>query len=298
MKKIKINFCDFWNGFKKTDNFFYHRLCQYYEIEICDDPDIIIFSLFGKENQKYGCKKIQYIGENIRPSFFCSDYSISFDHLKSHRNIRYPIYNLYYTIEEIPNFQDCRKKFCCVVTSNPNGNFRQFFFDKLSKIKKVDSGGRYRNNIGSPVTNKLEFLEQYRFSFAFENSCYPGYTTEKILESKKAGTIPIYWGNPRVSEDFNVKSFINVHDFKNIDECIECILEIENDDDRYRAIRNEPLYLGNRITKYSDVEYFDRWIISAIEGRKYFKNRYLSFLQKKINSINTKLYDLVPSSRK
>ena len=94
MKKLRIDFCDFWEGFQKLDNFFYSRLSQYYEIEICNNPDVLIFSLFGEKNSKYRCKKIQYIGENARPNFFCSDYVISFDYLKSHRNIRYPIYNL------------------------------------------------------------------------------------------------------------------------------------------------------------------------------------------------------------
>ena len=38
-------------------------------------------------------------------------------------------------------------------------------------------------------------------TIAFENSSFPGYTTEKIFEPMLEGSIPIYWGNPRVDED-------------------------------------------------------------------------------------------------
>lgn len=33
-----------------------------------------------------------------------------------------------------------------------------------------------------------------------------------------AGTIPIYWGNPDISREFNSASFINCHDFPTLDD--------------------------------------------------------------------------------
>lgn len=58
----------------------------------------------------------------------------------------------------------------------------------------------------------------YKFSIAFENAWYPGYTSEKIVTSMLAGTIPIYWGNPDISREFNSASFINCHDFPTLDD--------------------------------------------------------------------------------
>lgn len=298
MRKLRLDFCDFWPGFKKTNNFFYNRIKMFFDVEITDDPEVVIFSVFGNKNWSYRCKKIQFIGENIRPGFLTADYSISFDHMSSRRNIRWPLYNLYYSPEEIRNVSAPGYKFCCVVTSNPKGKFRNLFFDRLSKRKIVDSGGRYRNNVGVSVIDKAEFLRQYRFSFAFENSSYPGYTTEKIVESKMAGTIPIYWGNPRIAEDFNRKAFVNVHDFKHIDDCIEFLLKIDSDDNLYRTMRDEPLVSGGGLTMYNDIRIFDEWIRRVIGDRQYFKNKHLAAVENRYNMLVTKSFDFYQSLEK
>jgi hypothetical protein len=43
-------------------------------------------------------------------------------------------------------------------------------------------------------------------------------------------TIPIYWGNPLASLDFNPKAFINCHDYKSFDEVIELVKEIDSNE--------------------------------------------------------------------
>ena len=85
--------------------------------------------------------------------------------------------------------------------------------EKLSKYKRVDSGGRHLNNIGGPVDDKLEFQKDYKFSIAFENSAFPGYLTEKLPEAVIAQTLPIYWGDKLVHRDFNTARFLNYPDF-------------------------------------------------------------------------------------
>jgi hypothetical protein len=84
MKKIKINFTDFWPGFDKTNNYFYNLLKEEFEVEISSQPEYLFFSIFGNQHQKFGGVKISYIGENVAPVFkdqnvFGSDYSFSFD---------------------------------------------------------------------------------------------------------------------------------------------------------------------------------------------------------------------------
>ena len=73
----------------------------------------------------------------------------------------------------------------------------------------------YLNNVGGPVKNKIDFIMDHKFTIAFENSSYPGYTTEKIFEPMLVNSIPLYWGNPLVDRDFNTKSFLNFHDYGN-----------------------------------------------------------------------------------
>ena len=98
MKIIKIAFSDFWGGFEYNpvgksnyDNVFYRILSERFDVQISDDPDFLIFSVFGNSHNRFRCKKIFYTGENIRPDFNICDYSISFDYLNDSRNIRFPL---------------------------------------------------------------------------------------------------------------------------------------------------------------------------------------------------------------
>ena len=64
-----------------------------------------------------------------------------------------------------------KRKFCAFVVSNSNANgIRRDFFETLSEYKKVDSGGRYLNNVGGAVKDKIEFCSQHKFTIAFENT--------------------------------------------------------------------------------------------------------------------------------
>ena len=62
-----------------------------------------------------------------------------------------------------------------------------------------------------------------------------------------AGTVPIYWGNESVNNDFNQKCFINLIDYESIDEMVEDIKQIDQDEDRYQSYANEPLFVDNVI---------------------------------------------------
>ena len=131
-------------------------------------------------------------------------------------------------------------KFCCFVYSN-KVKFRNKFCIRLSKYKKVDCGGGCLNNIGKKVVNKLNFQKDYKFCIAYENSCYPGYTTEKILDAYKANCIPIYYGSKTVIKDFNPETFINAHDFENDNDLINYIKKVDTDEALYNS------YMGKNI---------------------------------------------------
>lgn len=47
---------------------------------------------------------------------------------------------------------------------------------------------------------KLEFLSQFTFNLCFENSQAPGYLTEKPFDALISGAVPIYEGDPGVSQ--------------------------------------------------------------------------------------------------
>jgi hypothetical protein len=129
---------------------------------------------------------------------------------------------------------------------------------KLSKYKKIDSGGRHYNNLGFLVNDKLEFLKNYKFNICFENDAHRGYnehyTTEKLVQSMQANTIGIYYGNTQIEREFNKKSFINVRDFLNIDLAVEYIIELDNNNDKYLEVLRTPWFENNIITDNNKIE--------------------------------------------
>lgn len=137
-----------------------------------------------------------------------------------------------------------KKKFCNFLYSNGRNAspLREQFFDRLSTYKAVDSGGRFRNNTGFIVDDKRRWQRQYKFTIAFENSCKNGYTTEKIYDALCAHTIPIYWGNPRIAEDFNPERFISCHDFASFDAVVERVKELDSDPARYAEMLSRPWF--------------------------------------------------------
>lgn len=248
MKTIKVKFVDFNEGATAV-KVFLQFLQERYEVEISDEPEWLLYSVFGNEHLNYNnCVKIFFTGENQTPDFNLCDYAIGFDYIDfGDRYMRLPLWLLYpQDIEsmlhkhEQPTF-DSKTDFCSFVVSNPHGNeARAQFMDKLSEYKQVHSGGRWRNNVGGPVADKLAFQKKHKFSMAFENACHPGYTTEKLMQSFAAQTVPIYWGDPRVAETFNQEAFINCNDYPDWESVIKRIKEIDQDDALWQKMIETP----------------------------------------------------------
>lgn len=277
-KKIKIDFCDFWGGFEKVNNYFYNLLSKDFDVEISINPDFLFFSVFGSSHLSYKCTKIFFSGENIGPDFNDCDYSMCYDYIDDIRHYRLPLYILYdgyydlvnkNIIENSSKYLD--RKFCNFVVSNGGNPKRNDFFLKLSKYKIVDSGGKFWNNVGRPVSNKRDFQSEYKFSIAFENNAYRdtriGYTTEKIMEPMLVDSIPIYWGNPDVYKDFNSRSFINYYDFKNEDDMIEYIIHLDKNDSDYMKVINKPWFVDNQIPETSKRENIKSFLHKIFEKK-------------------------------
>lgn len=248
---IKIKFVDFWPNFNVNDNFFIEIIKDKYEIEFSDNPEFLFYSVYGKSHLKYDCIKIFYTGENIIPDFNYCDYAFGYHHINfENRYFRLPLYLLYKDIIDLVNFKHLidsneiiqKNRFCNFIYSNSNGKLRNEFFDKLNQYKFIDSGGRFKNNLGHLIDNKIEFQKKFKFSIAFENSYGLGYTTEKIIDAFAAKTIPIYWGNPLVHRDFNTNAFINVHDYSSLDEVVNEIIRIDQDDEIWMKYLSEPAF--------------------------------------------------------
>lgn len=254
MKTIRIAYIDFWPGFEPETFIFTRLLRKHFEIELDErNPDMIFCSNSGRNYLKYQCPRVYFTGEAVCPDFNVYDYAVGFDRIAfGDRYLYYPLcllddgmlkkaMNKHLSGDD---FYQSKTGFCSYVVSADGGvgNRRDDYFDALCKYRKVDSGGRHRNNLpdGRAVPDKLEFQKRYKFSLTCENSSFKGYATEKIVDAFAAGTIPIYWGDPDIKELFNEKAFINCLDYASDEELVQAVRAVDEDDARYMAMIREP----------------------------------------------------------
>ena len=293
MKKIRIDFCDCFPGFVKTDNHLFKLLQERFDVELHGQPDFLIYSPYGHAHRLFSCVRIFYSGESDRPNFNECDYSIAAIKLDDPRHLQLPFYVAYGAPGQIIKAEDDpesilagKKKFCSFIISgyNPgkNGN-RVEFFRKLSRYKTVDSGGKLFNNIGGPIPagsqGKMNFLRQYKFNIAYENRSLPGYTTEKIYEPMVARCLPIYWGDPDINAHFNPRSFLNRADFPSDEALIEKIIELDQDDGKYLEYLRQPYFHNDQPNRFFNrqrtLDFFENIFTQPIvpvaqRGRKKF----------------------------
>ena len=140
------------------------------------------------------------------------------------------------------------------------------FFQKLSEYKFIDAPGKVCHNIDIPISGrfedwvegKLDFIKNYKFTIAFENSIGDGYVTEKLFHPFMAHSVPIYWGDSSIVREINPASFINCNDFNNdFDKIINKVKELDNDDEQYLDMLSQPKikpesYFHNQEQKLED----------------------------------------------
>lgn len=225
-----------------------------YDFEITTDREAsyVFHSVGGNDVLKCPGVRIFITGENVTPNFAVSDYAMAFEKLTfGDRYIWFPLIKLCsaYSVLTAPRppVEEVLKQktdFCSYVMSNTTDSAEERIriFDLLSAYKPVNSGGRWRNNVGGRVPDKLAFQSKHKFVIAFENSSHPGYLTEKFAEAAAANAVPIYWGDPTMGTLFNPKAFINCHDFKTLEEAVEEVKRIDRDEELYRRMLLEPWF--------------------------------------------------------
>ena len=99
---------------------------------------------------------------------------------------------------------------------------------------------------------KIEFLRECKFTIACESCTYPGFVTEKIMDSFCSCSVPIYYGNLKANEEFNSEAFINLRAYTTLEEGIERLIEIDQDDDKYLKMLMSPKLVSDH--------YFDQML--------------------------------------
>lgn len=262
-------------------------------IDCEDNPDLVIFFSdsrdFGQLSYRitqyrktygFSCFIIGLTGENTNFFFPGVDYGISYQP-NSDKNYYMPLCFTKIIINQlnkhrIPNSID-RQHFCNFIYSNSRTKRFKGLQDRinfcklLNRYKRVDCAGKSLKNtdrlsemeaknskstdakIKSRWEIKRKFMQDYKFSIAFENQQVRGYITEKILDAYLAGTIPIYWGSDNITEYFNPKSFINCHDYSSFEEVVDKVKEIDNNPQLfYQYINAPPILAQSRLYEFTE----------------------------------------------
>ncbi|WP_022768256.1 glycosyltransferase family 10 domain-containing protein [Butyrivibrio sp. NC2007] len=287
MKKITIGYTDIYPGFDPTNNIIYNCLKDRYDVKIADtaalesssEVQYLFYSASDNRYLDYNCIRIFVTGENLFPNFNLCDYAVGFEHMDvGDRFYRLPIYLWEQYREdydlllqdrlELVGVSPEKRKFCGIVATNNTfaDPVREQFFHTLSRYRQVDSGGKAYNNIGLPegVGDKRAFLKNYKFSIAFENSAYPGYCTEKLMQAFSAGTVPIYWGDETAIAEFNEKAFINCCGLS-MEEAVARVKEIDTNDELYLKMLGEQPLLDNEL-RVKVISGLSKWLYHIIDS--------------------------------
>jgi hypothetical protein len=228
-RKVRINIARFWPGATAEDiiGLILPDLTPDFEFEVSDSPQVMLYGPYTGDVPEGRFIKV-FIGcENVRPIMSECDWAFGVEHEHHVRHPRYMRFvrwgddsHLVQREKSWPDVLRSKRRFCIFLyaTSVP---YRETFFTALSRYKHVDSPGRSMNNMPSidPIPGqrdwrvKIDFLRQYKFVIAFENSSRPGYNTEKLTHAIEADCVPIYWGDTEIERSFNVRRFINAHEY-------------------------------------------------------------------------------------
>ena len=221
-----------------------------------EKPDFLFYGDAGKGEQLlYPARTIRIFltGENIPPNWNEADYALTHERIWNERHWRVPLWRHWYDEGRTPVMRDFDvvrgrvDRFCNFIYSNDRAKERIEFFHLLSQYKQVDAGGKVLNNIGGRVDDKRAYLARCKFTIAFENESHPGYATEKIIEPLLMGSIPIYWGDPQIEDDFNPECFINVHRFRSLEDVVAEVRRIDQDAKLWENYVKAPIFRNNQI---------------------------------------------------
>lgn len=253
---MRVKLVDLWGGFR-------HDIFKcFIDSEICnvefvnDNPDLVI-SFFGdREAKKYNCLRMQMIsGEawfNDTPILFnyaLGDIDGSLE--DTERSIYFPHYvmraaecQIDGVIKHLPTKEEMKnKKLCCLLGACTRGDQprRKIMADRLSSVGLVDAiitgrhgRGKLPNDTG--YRTKYNWVSNYKFNIAFENTLKTGYLTEKPFDAFWAGSIPIFYGDRATfNRDFILDQSLIFTGY-NEDEVIDAVQYYDTHEDAYISL--------------------------------------------------------------
>ena len=140
---------------------------------------------------------------------------------------------------------------------NDTGNMPPYQAARLASIRSVFQG---------PCDNKQELLSRYKFTIAFENTAYPGYVTEKVIDAIVAASVPVYLGAPDIARQLPAEAFIDARAFSS-PEAITEHMEQMTESEAAAMIESGQKFLRSSQGQRHTNEGFGEWIVSLVSGK-------------------------------
>lgn len=270
-KTIKIALVDFWKGVTTAElERYLAPFRQWYNVILdTKNPDIVIYSCFGAKHLNYNCTRVFISGESVVPDFNTCDYAICTIKIEyAGRNLWIPEAFFSQSSQVVAHEitpELANRKFCSFIYSQDSigygAKYRKQFCEKLMQYQHIDCPGKILHNLDSPELSarnnaswhqsKINFLKNYKFNIAFENSAAPGYITEKLVDCYMANTVPIYWGSCGDISPYPKESMIYANDYS-MDDLIAKVKEVNENDDLYLSILRANPFRKENFNKLPD----------------------------------------------
>jgi hypothetical protein len=127
---------------------------------------------------------------------------------------------------------------------------------KLAEIRSVFRG---------PCDNKHELLSQYKYTIAYENTAYPGYVTEKVIDAMVAASVPVYLGAPDIASDLPKDAYIDARAFSS-PESLAAHMEQMTKSEAAAMIKAGQAFLRSPLGQRYTYEGFGEWVVSLAKG--------------------------------
>lgn len=114
--------------------------------------------------------------------------------------------------------------------------------------------------------DKHELLSQYKFTIAYENTAYPGYVTEKVIDAIVSASIPVYLGAPDITEQLPAEAFIDARAFAS-PMAISAYMEQLPEADAVAMIAAGRKFLQSEQGERCTYEGFADWIVSLVSEK-------------------------------
>lgn len=270
------------------------------KLKIDKEPDFLVYSTSGEEHKKYkNCYKILINTKSANLKNYNTNLIIDttndVTHLPEKVNmvyIPYYVISFYERFRNVPNsliksseynsnqILQSKKNFCAFLYYNCDIKYRIKFFHILSQYKKVDPLGKclnknkecdrfyFKDGQMSYLDLAVSKYKPYKFVICFESKNKKGYISEKIVNAMLANAIPIYSGSNEIIKHFNKKAFINSNDFKTFEELSDYIKKLDNDDNLYKKMLQEPWFENNKLPNWFSIGLFSSVIKNLIKQKQ------------------------------